>query len=373
MDKGVMLDFDLEILTFYRGRVGLSALLKAYGLGRGDQVAIQAFTCLAVPEAVLASDTRPLFIDIEAGGFNMNADDLESKLTPQTKAIVVQHTYGIPADMDRILRIAAKHGIPIIEDCCHTLTSRYKGRTVGSFGMGSFYSFEWGKPVVAGIGGSVRINNQALLEKAQARYTSYRSPDMFSQTRIELQYCAFSLLYRPRLYWPIRSLFHSLGSLGFAEGNYNPVGQKEIADDFSFRMAPAVRRRLAARIQNLKRTTLHSQWVSDQYRRRIDSVAVSHPCFPKDCDTIFARYPLSAKNKHALLSEARRAQVELAEWYATPVHPLVEQDLPLVHYRIGSCPNAEARCKEVVTLPVHSTVKQSYIDRTVSFLNGVDS
>lgn len=359
-------------LTFYRGRVGLCALLKACGIGQGDRVALQAFTCLAVPEAILAAGASPTYVDIETVGFNMDADDLECKLTPQTRAVVVQHTYGIPADMERICHIAERHGIPLIEDCCHTLLSKYKGKTVGTFGVGSFYSFEWGKPVVAGIGGSARINDPALLEKVQTSYAGYWSPDLVSQARIELQYRAFRLLYRPALYWPIRALFHWLGYLGLAESNYNPVVQGQIADDFSFRMAPAVKRRMIEKLQKLESQMLHSQWVYDQYRQRVVSNAVSHPVFPEGCDTVFARYPLLANDKPALLSKARRAHVELAEWYATPVHPLPDRELSLIHYEVGSCPNAEARCKEVVTLPVHSAVRQSDIDRTITFLNGID-
>lgn len=361
-----------EELSYYRGRVALFALLKALDFSIGDSVAIQAFTCLAVPEAIMAAGAIPVYVDIEPAGFNMDAGVLKRKLTTQTKAIIVQHTYGIPADMDRIASIAAMHGIPIIEDCCHTLASIYKGKTVGSFGKGSFYSFEWGKPVAAGVGGSARIIDPVMRENVGVAYAGYRSPDLFSQARIELQYCAYSLLYRPTLYWPIRALFHWLGSLGLAESNYNPVGQGRIADDFSLRMAPAVKRRMIKKLQNLESQSLHSQWVSDQYRQRILSSAVSHPLLPEGCDTVFARYPLFAKKKTALLSKARRARVELAEWYATPVHPLTDHELPLVCYETGACPNAETRCKEVVTLPVHSTVRQIDIDRTITFLNGID-
>ena len=372
MDESVMPDLNMKDLVFFRGRVGLKALLKALKIGDGDHVAIQAFTCLAVPEAVLASGAQPLYVDISADGFNMDADDLKHKLSPQTRAIVVQHTFGIPANMDWIMPIAAENQIPIIEDCCHTLASTYKGRAVGSFGVGAFYSFEWGKPLVAGIGGSLRINDKALLEKVQVDYADYRLPNLVSQTKIELQYRAFSLLYRPSLYWPVRTLFHWLGSIGLAESNYNPVG--EIADDFSLRMAPAVKKRMLLKIKKLRHQTQHSRWVSKQYSERIHSHSdnVLHPVLPVDSDTVFARYPLLAKNKSELLSKARRARVELAEWYTTPVHPLVGQDLEKVAYRLGACPNAEERCRQVVTLPVHGTVGQRDIDRTMEFLDGVD-
>lgn len=359
----------LQALTFFRGRVAMHAMLKALGIGADDTVAIQALTCEAVPEAVMASGARPLYIDIEPTSFNMDASDLECKITSRTRAIVVQHTYGIPADMESIGRVATKTGLPIIEDCCHTLASTYHGNTVGSFGVGSFYSFEWGKPIVVGIGGSAVINEPALRKKVHAAYAAYRSPSPLSQMRIQLQYAAFRLLFRPSLYWPVRSLFHWLGSLGMAEGNYNPVQKGRVADDFSLRMSPALRQRLTRKLRMLEYQTRHSRWVAEEYRTKIRSALISHPVLPMQSDTVFARYPLLTRNKSALLAAARRANVELAEWYATPVHPLSDKELPLVHYTPGYCPNAEARSKEVVTLPTHPGVSSSAVQRAITFLN----
>lgn len=354
-------------LTYFRGRVGLYAILKALDIGAGDQVAIQAFTCVAVPEAVMATGASPLYIDIANNTFNMSADDLTSKMTPQTRAIVVQHTFGIPADMACIIKVSTAHGIPIIEDCCHTLASKYKGKDVGSFGVGSFYSYEWGKPLVAGVGGSIRVNDKKLAEMIKADYTNYNLPDIVTQIKIELQYHAFSLLYRPSLYWPIRSAFHWLGDIGLLKGNYNPVD--EIADDFSRCMSPGVKKRLMLKINNLESQTQHIRWVSKQYREQIDSAAISHPALQREDDTIFARYPLLSINKHDLLHKARKANVELAEWYATPVHPLTGKDLEKVQYKAGSCPNAEQRCLKVVTLPTHQMVTQRDVDKSINFLN----
>ena len=113
---------DLSKYTYFRGRVGLYAILKALDIHKDDEIAIQAFTCLAVPEAILAIGAKPSYIDIKPMQFNMSVSDLANKITPQTKAIVVQHTYGIPANMDEITEIAEKFNIPIIEDCCHTLS-----------------------------------------------------------------------------------------------------------------------------------------------------------------------------------------------------------------------------------------------------------
>jgi dTDP-4-amino-4,6-dideoxygalactose transaminase len=355
--------------TYFRGRVALYAVLRGLGIGKDNDVVLQAFTCIAVPEAIMAAGARPRYIDIEATGFNMDATDLKRKLTPKTRAIVVQHTYGIPADMDRLLQVAREAGLPIIEDCCHTLASTYHGKTTGSFGVASFYSYEWGKPIVAGIGGSAVINDPELRDRVRESYENYRSPGAMSQVRIQLQYYAFRLLYRPAFYWPVRSVFHRLGSLGVAESNYNPVGEGNIAEDFSLRMAPALQRRLARKLMALDQQTRHSRWVAGEYQARIRSAVVSHPALPEGSDTVFARYPLLAKDKPALLAAARKANVEVSEWYSTPVHPLSGEELRLVHYEPGSCPNAEALCKEVVTLPTHPATSKRDVDRTVGFLN----
>lgn len=369
MDNGMIICQNPAAFHYYRGRVALYALLRSSGINSGDHVAVQAFTCLAVPEAILAVGAIPIYVDIEPTGFNMDVDDLEHKLTPQTRAVIVQHTYGIPADMDRIATITEKFKMPIIEDCCHTIVSKYKGKSVGSFGVGSFYSYEWGKPVVAGIGGSAVVIEDSLCEKVKGAYASYKYPALINQAKIELQYKAFSILYQPSLYWPVRSLFRWLGSLGLAESNYNPVGQGRIAADFSLRMSPPVQRRMMCKLHSLERQTRHSRWVSDQYRQCINSVSVSHPTLSVECNVIFVRYPLIVRDKPKLLAAVRRAGVELAEWYATPVHPLSGRQLSIVHYEPGSCPNAETRCAQVVTLPTHAAVSKRDIERAVQFLN----
>ena len=87
----------LAKFSYYRGRVAQAALLRALGIGQGDHVAIQAFTCLAVPEGVLATGAEPVYIDIEANGSTCQ-QNRRARLTPGTRAVIVQHTFGIPAD-----------------------------------------------------------------------------------------------------------------------------------------------------------------------------------------------------------------------------------------------------------------------------------
>lgn len=354
--------------TYYRGRVAMHAILKALKIGRGDEVATQAFTCLAVPEGIMATGARPCYIDISADGYTLDADDLKRKIGPQTRAIIIQHTFGIPADMEPILAVAGEHGVPVIEDCCHTLDSTYRGEAVGTFGTAAFYSFEWGKPIVAGIGGSAVIRETLLRRSIEAAYTSLGKPGAISQVKLELQYLAFRVLYRPKLYWPVRSLFHRLAKLGAAEGNYNQVDQENVPRDFSLVMVPRFRQRLATELGRVAQHTRHSRWVVEQYQLGIDDEHVSHPRLPSQSDAVYARYPLRVPAKVELLAKARERGVEVADWYNAPIHPLRTEESRQVQYEKESCPNAELRSQEIISLPTHQRVNQRYIDKATDFL-----
>jgi len=353
--------------NFYRGRVALYALLKALEIGDGDEVALQSFTCVANPEGILATGAKPVYVDIEESGVNMDSGDLAEKITSKTRAIIIQHTFGIPADMVPLLVIAEKKGIPIIEDCCHTLMSRYDNQMVGTFGVGSYYSFEWGKPVVSGIGGALYVNDLYLREKIEQQYVRYRKPSAKVDFRIRIQSIAHKILYRPSLFWPVRSLYHALGKIGAAESNYNPIVPDRIADDFSLKMSTYGQKRLRRKIAAIDKITEHSSLISTEYAAQITSPLVAHVTVSGKCTPVYCRYPLLAENKKKLLQSARKANVEMAEWYATPIHPLKDKDLALVHYREGECPNAEERCSQIVTLPTHPAVNKKDVKRMVQF------
>ena len=356
-------------LYYFRGRVALSALLKCMDIGKGDEVALQAFTCVANPEAIMATGATPVYVDVESDDVNMNPEDLKCKITSRTRAIIIQHTFGIPADIDALLAVAEGKNLPVIEDCCHTLTSQYNEKVVGSFGIGSYYSFEWGKPVVAGIGGALLVNDQSLEKKVKQQYTEYRNPPAGMDVRLCVQYMAHRILYRPRLFWPVRSLFHILGKLGAAESNYNPIVDGHIAEDFSLYMSKFARGRLKAKLKCMASILEHSAFVSRRYASLINAQSITHVAVPENSLPVYCRYPLLAENKKELLGKARKANIEMAEWYATPVHPLHGKELAQVHYTEGECPNAEKRCHQIVTLPIHEKVRKRDINQVIQFVN----
>src|SRR6266852_1438228 len=159
---------------FYRGRVAFYALLRALNIQPGDEVLIPGFTCIAVPSPILGMGARPVYVDVDPETYNIDPSALEAKITPRSKAIIAQHSYGIPCQMDAIMTIAKRHRLTVIEDCCHVWGSRYRGRELGSIGAAAFYSYDPGKPFIVGMGGAATVSSQELRAKVEATYARFR-------------------------------------------------------------------------------------------------------------------------------------------------------------------------------------------------------
>jgi dTDP-4-amino-4,6-dideoxygalactose transaminase len=123
------------------GTEALELALHACGVSAGDEVIVPAFTFIATGSAVTALGARPVFADIEPGTFNLDPSQLEMHITRRTRAIVAVHLFGLAADMDPILALAAKHGIPVIEDNAQSIGASYQGRKTGSMGRAGCLSF----------------------------------------------------------------------------------------------------------------------------------------------------------------------------------------------------------------------------------------
>lgn len=142
------------------GTDALRFALQAAGVKPGDEVITVAHTFIATTEAISQVGAKPIFVDIQPDTWNMDAGQIESRLTPQTAAIVPVHLYGQPADMDPIMEIAARHGLAVIEDACQAHGARYKGRRAGSIGDIGCFSFYPGKNLGAyGEAGAVTTND----------------------------------------------------------------------------------------------------------------------------------------------------------------------------------------------------------------------
>lgn len=152
-------------LAVTSGTAALVVAVNALGLGPGDEVILPAWTWHSCFNAVVLAGALPVFAEIDET-FNIDPRDIERKITPQTRAIMAVHLQGNPADMDRILAIAKKHKLHVIEDCAQSVGASYKGRPLGSMGDIGIYSLQLNKTITAGEGGAVVSNNPVIFERA---------------------------------------------------------------------------------------------------------------------------------------------------------------------------------------------------------------
>jgi dTDP-4-amino-4,6-dideoxygalactose transaminase len=144
---------------------GLQLSLLALGIGAGDEVITTPLTFCATANTIIHVGATPVFIDIEKDTFNINPDLIEQKITPKTKAIIPVHIAGRPCDMDKIMAIAKKHNLYVIEDSAHATESFYKDKKVGNIGNIGCFSFYVNKNITTAEGGMITTNDSELAEK----------------------------------------------------------------------------------------------------------------------------------------------------------------------------------------------------------------
>ena len=151
------------------GTDALHLALRALNIGKGDEVITTAFTFVATASAIGLAGATPVFVDINKDTFNIDADKIEAAITPKTKAIIPVHLYGQPAEMDKIMEIAKRHNLKVVEDCCQAIGAEYKGQKVGTFGDFGCFSFYPTKNLGGmGDGGMITCNDESLFNRIVA-------------------------------------------------------------------------------------------------------------------------------------------------------------------------------------------------------------
>lgn len=146
------------------GTVTLEVAMQAMGIGPGDEVIVPAHTWLATGEAVVVCGATPVIVDIEEDTLCMDPEKIEEAITPRTKAVIPVHLYGSMADLDRIMPIARKHGLKVIEDCAHMHGGEWNGKHAGTIGDVGSFSFQQSKGMACGEGGACITMEEELGE-----------------------------------------------------------------------------------------------------------------------------------------------------------------------------------------------------------------
>lgn len=154
-------------VAFNSGTSTLHAALEAAGVGPGDEVISPALTVIMDSTATFHANAVPVYCDIDEKTFNLDADKLEALITPRTKAIIAVALYGLSPDYDKILAVAGKHKIPVIEDNAQAVLSYYKGRMLGTIGDIASFSFENTKHISCGEGGMILTDSEEYAEKCR--------------------------------------------------------------------------------------------------------------------------------------------------------------------------------------------------------------
>ncbi len=158
--------------SFGSGRGALYAILKSIGVQGGDEVIIQGYTCVAVPKAIIYAGAKPVYADISLDDYSMTVESMNEVFSPKTRAVVIQHTYGIPCRaIDDILLFCREKGVCVIEDCAHTFCNTYGNRILGTIGDAAFISTDHSKYISTCVGGLAITNDDVIGEKLKSVYS----------------------------------------------------------------------------------------------------------------------------------------------------------------------------------------------------------
>ncbi|BDI03044.1 DegT/DnrJ/EryC1/StrS family aminotransferase [Sphaerotilus microaerophilus] len=309
-------------VTVSSGTEALLISLMALGVGPGDEVITSPFTFAATAEVIVLVGARPVFVDIEPDSCNLDARLIEAAITPRTKAIMPVSLYGQVADMAEINAVAAKHGLPVIEDAAQSFGSRYQGREscgLSTFGCTSFFP---SKPLGCyGDGGALFTDDAALAQAAReirvhgqsARYTHTR---VGVGGRMDTLQCAVVLAKLERFDWELQR-------------------RREIGDRYGRLLAP-----------------LQAQGLG---------LLAVRP----DRDCVWAQYTVFVPQRARVQAALQAAGVPTAIHYPKPAH---HQGAYAAYAPVDACPASIAAAQRVMSLPMSADLSEADQDRVVAAL-----
>lgn len=301
----------------------------------------------------------------------MNPAMLENKITPNTRIIVAQHTYGYPCDMDAIMAIAAKRNITVVEDCCLSFGSTYKGKTVGTFGKAAYFSFQWNKPFTTGIGGMAITDDAELAGKIKELCDNELCrPSKKEVSMLAAQLAVYRAFIYPRTTALAQAIFRTLTKKGVVVGSskYDEYSAAPAEPDF-FKAISCVQAKSGLRqLKKIEANISHRKKVAELYDvllaeknwpgRKYDRAVI---------DPVMVRYPVRTGEKNRAIADAAKSGVELGNWFDSPLHQITTS-LEAYDYKIGMCPEAEKASREVVNLPLHPRADERTVRRSIDFI-----
>lgn len=362
--------------SFNSGRSAFYAILKSLDLEEGSEVLLQAFTCNAVPNPVLWSKLEPIYVDCNKDDYNMSVSDLKAKISPKSRVLVVQHTFGQPCDMDQIRAISAENNLILIEDCAHSLGAEYNGFKVGGFDKAAFFSFSRDKVISSVYGGMATTNDPLIAIKLENLQKKFGQPSMF--------WIFQQILHPILLHYFILPIYNflDLGKIFLVLSQFLHILSKAVSwkekrgqrpDYFPKALPNALALMALHQFTKLEKFNNHRQIVADYYYKNLKDTKFELPKKFDNRKNIFLRFTVKHKKAHEIIYEAwHKENILLGDWYTTPIAPF-DTKMDEIKYSKGSCKNAEDLAKITLNLPTHQNVSQKDAERIVTFLKDIDN
>lgn len=367
-------------ISFESGRTCLFSILTSLELDEGDEVAIQSYTCVAVPEPILWTNLKPVYVDIDIHTLNMSAQDLEKKITPKTKAIIIQHTFGNPSGLDQLIKIAKKHKLIIIEDCAHALGAEYEDQKAGTFGDLSFFSFGRDKVISSVFGGTVMTNNSEYAEKI----------NRFKEEKCKYppkKWTAQQLLH-PIIFASVKPLytFFSLGKIILEVSKRLGITSKAVYSEekrgekphFIQKKLPNAMAILALhQFQKLEKVNKNRIKLAEFYNEQLTDLVKSTPNMSivgneenKKLINIYLRLTLLIENPQTIHAKMKHHNIYLGDWYNDAIAPK-GVNYKKIYYDPVTCPNAEKAAAMTINLPTHIGITKKDAQKIVRHLKEI--
>ncbi len=305
------------------GSVALDLAVMALGIGSGDEVILPAHTFVATAEAVSHIGAKPIFVDINERTYNIDSLLIEKAITQKTKAIIPVHLYGLPADMDPILKIAKKNKLKVLEDSAQAHGSEYKGKRIGSFGKAAIFSFFPAKVLGCyGDGGMIVTDNKKMADKV-------------------------SLL---RDHGRIEKYTHQIIGYGLRMDN------------------------LQAAILRVKLRHI-DEWIKKRrelvtfYNRLLAETPVVTPFEPDDFKSVYYVYTIRVKNRDRVQEKLKEKGIATQIYYPIPLH--LQPAYRHLGYQKGDLPTTEKVCQEILSLPLYPELKLVQIKKIINAIKAV--
>jgi perosamine synthetase len=358
-----------DIFLYWKGRVALYALLKAINVKEEDEVILPAFTCVVVPNAIKYCGAIPVYIDINSTTYNVDIDKIEAKITPRTKVILCQNTFGLSSNVEELVTLAKKYNLYTIEDCTHGFGGTYNGKPNGTFCDAAFFSTQWNKPFSTGIGGFAYVKDEKLknrLLRVNAELHKANTRDNFS---LSLLYFIREHILTDSLYWQMLKIYRWLSKynlvLGSSSGKELVSAQmppnyfKEISK-FQIKKGYLAMSNFSKSLQ-IRKENAH---IYTSYLKKNGKIYVNEAFFDNHA---FLKYPLLVKDKTEVMSLAEKMKIPLGEWFCSPLHP-VKENLERWDMNTELFPQACQVASQIVNLPTDI----QYIDKILVFLETIE-